>query len=269
MTTMNEFKERIRAMCKSKEKSEVTEEKMYECWEIIIVEDTIDGNTCICTKEVLKSDKAYTKKISANNVENGEQIVEYRINALPAGRACFGGYTDKECNKDKRIYDFADVWYKIYGKPLKTGRKFTESELIAISQEIKNKLKDAKFTYIYSIKCKDTINAKDKFEGVKYFGGYLEQEQRTEIFEMIDDDDIKIASDNTEQGVTITIGGQKIHTKSSVLSNSIIASQESEFEIILITSIGTSRVYSKARYTREACKQIVKDYEKERTDEER
>lgn len=166
------FRKRLRDMCKPKEKSEVRQEKKYDGYDIVVVEDQIDGNTFICIKEKLEPDRKSTAKISANNIEDGSQIAEYRLNALPAGRACFGGYTDKECNKGKKIYSFEDVWYKIYGEPLK-DRKFTNSELLAISKEIKERLKDTKFTYIFSIECKNLVSRENGFTSPKYFVGYL------------------------------------------------------------------------------------------------
>ncbi len=264
---MNSFKEKIKAMVKPKEKSEVKQEKKYEGYDIVVVEDQIDGNTFICIKERLEADKEYTSKISANNIEDGSQIAEYRLNALPAGRACFGGYTDKECNKGKKIYSFADVWYKIYGEPLE-DKKFTNSELLAMSQEIKEKLKAAKFMYIYSIKYKNPASEKNGFKGSKYFGAYLSGDKETEIFEMFDDDSICIQTvgNSLDGNLVIKIENEEIDVGSFAIADKINASNESKFEIELIDKIGSSKVYSKAKYTKEACTQIIKRYERGKED---
>lgn len=259
------FRKRLRDMCKPK-KSEVRQEKKYEGYDIIVVEDQIDGNIFICTKEKLEADKEYTAKISANNIEDGSQIAEYRLNALPAGRAFFRGYTDKECNKGKKIYSFVDVWYKIYGEPLK-DKKFTNSELLAISKEIKEKLKDAKFTYIFSIECKNSVFRENGFTSPKYFVGYLKN-QETEIFEMIDDGSmIKTAGNSLDGNLTLKIGDEQIYVGSFAIANTIKTGKESNFDIKLIEQVGSSRVYNKAKYTREACKQIIKNYERGKENE--
>lgn len=256
MSLRSEFFDRIKVIVKPKEKSEVEQEKKYEGYDIVVVEDQIDGNTFICTKERLEDDKEYTSKISANNIEDGSQIVEYRLNALPAGRVCFGGYTDKECNRGKKIYSFADVWYKIYGEPLK-NKKFTNSELLAMSQEIKEKLKAAKFTYIFSIEYKN-----NGFTSPRYFAGYLKN-QETEIFEMIDDGSmIQTDGSSLDGNLTIKIGDEQIDVGSFAIANTIKTRKESNFDIKLIEQAGESKVYSKAKYTKEACKQIIKNYER-------
>lgn len=265
---MNSFKEKIKAMVKPKEKSEVAKEEMYEHYDIVIVEDQIDGNTYTCTKERLKPDREYTAKIGANNIEDGTRVAEYILNALPAGRACFGGYTDEEYNTGKEIYSFSDVWYKIYGEAMQTGRKFTKSELLGISQEIKEKLKDAKFMYIYSIKYKNQLPGENKFKGSKYFGAYLDGDK--EIFEMFDDDSICIETvgNSLDGNLVIKIGNEEIDVGSYAIANKIKASNESKFEIELIEQIGSSMVFCKSKYTKEACKQIIRNYERERGNEQ-
>lgn len=267
---MNSFKERIKAMVKLKEKSGGTNEKTYEHYDIVVVEDQISGDTYTCTKERLEPNKEYTAKVGASNIEDGTRVVEYRLNALPAGRACFGGYTDKECNIGKKIYSFADVWYKIYGEAIQTGRKFTKSELLAISPEIKEKLKDAKFVYIYAIKYKDQLPGENKFKSSKYFGACLNSDEEKETFEMLGDDSVCIqtAGNSLDGNLVIKIEDEEIDVRSFAIADRIKASNESKFEIELIKSIGSSRIYSKAKYTKEACEQIVRNYEREKEDEQ-
>lgn len=229
MRKRSDFLNRIKLIVKPK-KSEVEEEKKYGGYDIVIVEDQIDGNTFICRKQKLESNQKYTTKISANNIEDGSQIAEYKLNALPAGRACFGGYTDKECNKGKKIYSFEDVWYKIYGKFLELGKEFTKSELLAILPEMKEKFKDAKYGYIYFIKSKD--------DDIKCLTQYLSKKNsKVKMLEIID--------------------SQYILTDSYIMDIEI-----PEFKIEEIKSMGISRVYSKARFTKEACTQIIENYER-------
>lgn len=266
---MNKFQEKIKAMCKSKEKTEEPKEKMYSHSEISIVEDTIDKNIFVCVKKFLGSDEDYTRTIGANNIEDENQVAEYRVNALPAGRACFGGYTDKEYNKGKIVYGFADVWYKIYGEPLQAGRKFTKRELLEITPIIREKFKNARFEYIYGIQCKNQ-NLEKPFEGMKYFGSYSRENQESKTYEMIDDDSVKIDETDKNEGILITIGNKTIPVKIfDFLNCTIIESEDAQFEAKLIDSIGVSRLYSRAKFTPEACKQIIRNYEKEKEEKTR
>lgn len=230
MIVMNEFKQRIKDLCKTKEKK-VSKEKMYDYGDLKVVENKITGDISICEVESLGYDRTeFRKRIGANDIESGEQVAEYILQALPAGRACFGGYTDKQCNAGKRLYSFQDVWYKIYGKFLESGKEFTKSELLAISLEMKEKFKDAKYGYIYSIKSKD--------DNIKYLPQYLSRKNsEVKMFEMVDN--------------------QYILTDSYIMDIEL-----PEFKIEEIKSMGISRVYSMARFTKEACIQIIEDYER-------
>lgn len=231
MIAINEFKKRIKDMCKTKEKSEISKEKMYYYGDIKVVENTITGDVSICEVESLGYDRTeFRKIIGANDIESGEQVAEYVLQALPAGRACFGGYTDKLCNSGKALYSFQDVWYKIYGKFLQSGKEFTKNELLAMSSEMKGKFKDAKYGYIYSIKSKG--------EDIKCLIEYLSRENsEVKAFEIIDN--------------------------RYVLADSYIMDIEiPEFKIEQIKSMGKSRTYSMARFTKEACTQIIDDYER-------
>lgn len=268
MKIMNDFKKRIEDMCKPKEKIEESKEKTYSHLDIMVVENAIDENIFVCIKEFLDSDREYTRTIGANNIEDGSQVAEYRVNALPAGRACFGGYTDKEYNKGKVLYGFADVWYKIYGEPLQAGRKFTKRELLEITPILREKFKNARFEYIYGIQCKN-LNFEKPFEGMKYFGSYSRGNQKSKTYEMINDDSVKIDETDKNEGILITIGNKTIPIEiSDFLNCTIIKSEDAQFEAKLIDSIGVSRLYSRAKFTPEACKQIIKNYEKEKEKKE-
>ncbi|MCI8353227.1 MAG: hypothetical protein HFJ58_06620 [Clostridia bacterium] len=269
---VEEFQKRLKDMCRPKQKSERAKEKIYDYGDLKIVENIITGDISICEVEALGYDRTeFRRKIGANDIENGEQVAEYVLQGLLAGRVCFGGYTDKTCNSGKRIYSFLDVWYKIYGKPLEENRKFTKEELLRISREIKEKFKDTKYNYIYSITCKDINNRQNEFEGTKYFGGYLKENEEMQKFEMLDDDSlcVETVGRNEEGNLIIKIGNQEIQTDGYVLGSSTTKSEDSTFEIKLIDSIGISRVFSKAKFTKEACKQIIEDYEKRMDQEER
>lgn len=263
---MNDFIRRIKAMTKTKEKSDESKEKLFGNNEIIVVKDTKNQNIFVCIRESLGKMKESVVKVRANNIEDGTEVAEYRLNALPAGRVCFGGYTNKECNEGKKIYSFEDAWYKIYGMPIQAGRKFTRSELQDLVQEIRTKLRNAKFTHLYSIRYKKSAHGKKGFEGSKYFGGYLIEGHEEEQFETINDDSIRIQTveDNRDGNLIITVGNQEIDTKSSVLNGVVREPKESEFEIELIEGLGVSKVYSRAKFTKDACRQIIRDYEKEK-----
>lgn len=234
---MNSFKERIKAMVKTREKKEELNEKRYDYRDIKVVEYTKDGNIFICEIESLGYDYSeFRRKIGANDIESGEQVAEYVLQGLPAGRVCFGGYTDKQCNTGKVVYSFIDVWYKIYGKYLESDKKFTKDELLALSSEIKEKFKDTRYRYVYSIKSK----GKD----IKYLTQYLNRKNsKVNMFEIIDD--------------------QYILTDSYIMDINI-----PEFEIKEIKSVGSSRVYSTANFTKEACTQIIQEYERGKQDEQ-
>lgn len=230
MISTNEFKQRIKNLCKTKEKK-VPKEKMYYYRNLKVVENTITGDISICEVESLGYDHTeFRKMIGANDIESGEQVAEYVLQALPAGRCCFGGYTNKQCNTGKKLYSFQDVWYKLYGKSLEAGKEFTKSELLAISSEMKEKFKDAKYGYIYSIK--------SKYDDIKCLTQYLSRKNsEVKMFEMIDN--------------------QYILTDSYLMYIAI-----PEFKMEEIKSMGISRVYSMARFTKEACTQIIENYER-------
>lgn len=235
---MKAFRERIKYICKRKEKSEEPKEKIYDYRNLKVVEDTTSESIFICEIESLGYDRTeFRRIIGANDIENGVQVVEYVLQGLPAGRVCFGGYTDKQFNLGKTLYSFQDVWYKIYGKELDSSRTFTKSELVEISQEIKEKFKNSKYRYIYSIKRKE--------DDIKYLLQYLNRENsEVKLFEMIDN--------------------RYILTDSYIMDINI-----PEFKLEEIKSVGSSRVYDRARFTKEACKQIIEDYERTMKQEER
>ncbi len=269
---VKEFQKKIKEMCKPKQKDEATKEKMYTNRDINVVKNIFSGDIYVCTVESLGSDTTnYRTKVGANDIENGIPVTEYILQGLPAGRVCFGGYTDKPYNSGKRIYGFSDVWYKIYGKPLEANRKFTKEQLLEISQEIKEKFKNTKYNSIYSITCRNIDNSQNEFEGTKYFGGYLEKDEEIQSFEMLDGDNlcIETVERNEEGDLIIKIGNQTIQTNGYVLNSSIINTKDSVFEIKLIDSSGISRVFSKAKFTKEACMKIIEDYEKRIEQEER
>lgn len=235
---IKEFQNRIKEMCKPKLKNEVPKEKTYNYRDLKVVEDRVTKVISICEAEALGYDRTdYRRVIRAMDIESREQVVEYVLQALPAGRACFGGYTDKPYNKGKAVYSFQDVWYKIYGKELKSSRTFTKSELLAVLPEIKEKFKDSKYVYIYSIKSKK--------DDIKCLIEYLSRKNsEVKTFEMIDN--------------------QYILTDSYTMDINI-----PEFKLEEIESIGRSRVYDRAKFTKEACMQIIVDYERTMKQEER
>lgn len=234
------FRKRLMDMCKTKAKSKETKEGICDYGDLKVVENTINGDISICKIESLGYDRTeFRRKIGANDIESGVQVAEYILQGLPAGRVCFGGYTDKQCNVGKTLYSFQDVWYKIYGKPLEADKGFTKSELLEASSKIKEKFKDAKYKYIYSIQYK----GKNGSEDINYLTQYLSKKNsEIKMFEMIDN--------------------QYILTDSYIMDIDI-----PEFEIKQIESIGSSRVYDRAKFTQEACKQIIKDYEKTMAEE--
>lgn len=115
--------------------------------------------------------------------------------------------------------------------------------------------------YIYSIRFRNLNYDQKIFEGTKYFGSYSGKNGE-EIFEIFDDQSLSIYS--TDDGTYITIEGQKIDTKFSISHGLITAKPRSNFDIKLIAGIGRSWTYELLKYTPEACRQIIKNYEKEK-----
>lgn len=257
---MNNFKEKIKDMSKSKEKT-------YNCRNLRLIEDRKDGNIFICKTEFLGLIEEHIGKMGANNIEDGTQVVEYTITEGPAGRTVFGEYTDNECNKEKLLYRFDDVWYKTRGRHLSLDQQLTRSELLNLKKEIGKKLKEGKFDCIYSIKCKDAIPKKVKFEGTKYFATYIEDEG-TVTFEMINDDSIELKKDGTD--LLIRIANEEIVVKgyyASSIEARIEQFEESNFGIEEIEGMKFSNVknlngYNQAKFTKEACENIIRTYEK-------
>lgn len=256
---MNNFKEKIKDMSKSKEKT-------YNCRDLRIIEDTKDGNIFICETEFLGLIEEHIGKMGANNIEDGTQVVEYTITEGPAGRTVFGEYTDNECNKEKLLYRFDDVWYKTRGRHLSLDQQLTRSELLNLKQVIQEKLKEGKYDCIYSIKCKNLQHKRAQFKGAKYFGAYLEDEE-TVAFEMINDDSVELKKDGTD--LLIRIADEEIVVKgyyASSIEAKIEQFEESNFEIEKIEGMRFNRKslngYNQARFTKEACENIIRAYEK-------
>lgn len=269
---MKDFIKKFREMYGTEDESKKIKEKKYKSRDINIVKNTRDGNIYICLLESLGKVGEYVVKIGANNIEDESRITEYKLQMLPAGRVTFGGYANEEDKTSKSLYSFSDVWYKIYGKPLNPDRTFTKGELLDLQQEIIQKLKQAKFDTIYSIRCKDSAKVK-KFEGTKYFGRYREGEQTEPVFKAIDDSSIfQTVGDTRCKDLVVTIykdlfniiGPKKINTKIKVMDGVIQDSGESPFEVQTIETKGVSRVFDKAEYTLDACRQIINDYERNR-----
>ncbi len=262
---MQEFKQKIKAMLRTKEQEEQSKGATYGDTDINIVRDTNSGKIWICTKEVVaKNEEKYRITVGSNHIGSEEQMAEYHLQSLPAGRVCFGGYTHKEVNQNKELYRFSDVWYKLYGTPLQMDRKFAKENLLALEPQIEEKWKEAKFSQIYAITCKDQSRKKKLFEGTKYFASCQEGEEIPH-FEMIDDEnsEIQIRGNARNGRITLIIEGQKIDIEDLCLGSQIVRAKKSEFTIEVIEEIGRSRVYTQAKYTKEACKQIVEQYERE------
>lgn len=258
---MNKLSQRLRAMFGTEDESKKPKEKTYKSRDINIVENTKDGSIYVCILELLGKAETWVGLLRANNVEDGAKIVDYRLQGLPGGRTCFGGYTDEKDKYEKMLYSFSDVWYKIHGEPLSPNREFTKSELLGMVQEIREKLKEAKYMYLYSIKYKDSFPEKS-FQGTKYFGAYTGEEDR-KIFEAIDNDlGIQAFGDANDARLIITMGGKKIDAKSNLMYDRVLSDEGSPFEIEQIETIGVSRVFNKAKYTPDACRQIIRNYER-------
>lgn len=269
---MKGFVKRFREMYGTKDESKKPKEKKYKSSDINIVKNTSDGNIYICLLESLGKVGEYVVKIGANNIEDESRITEYKLQMLPAGRVTFGGYVNEEDKTSKSLYSFSDVWYKIYGKLLNPDRTFTKGELLDLQQEIIQKLKQAKFDTIYSIRYKDSAKVKE-FEGTKYFGRCREDEQAEPVFEAIDDSSIfQTVGDKRYKDLVITIykdlfitvGPKKIKTKIKVIDGIINDSEESPFDVQKIETKGVSRVFNKSEFTLDACRQIIRDYKREK-----
>ena len=260
---MNKLSEKLRAMFSTEDESKKPKEKTYTSRDINIVENTKDGNIYVCILELLGKEETRIALLRANNIEDGTKVLDYRLQGLPGGRSCFGGYTDEKDKYEKMLYSFSDVWYKIHGEPLPPNREFTKSELLDMVHEIREKLKEAKYMYLYSIKYKDSV-PKKRFVGTRYFGGYTEEKDERKIFETIDDNNlsIQVVGDAQDASLMITIDNKEINAKTRAHYGDLKSAQDSPFEIELIETMGISRVFNKAKYTKEACRQIIRNYER-------
>ena len=262
---MNKLSQKLRAMFGTEDESKKPKEKTYKSEDINIVQDTKDGNIYVCTLEFLEEEKKGVTILGANNIENGARIVEYRLIRLPVGRPQFGGYVDGRDRNARTLYSFADIWYKTHGERLSLDRVFTESELLSMVEEIRDKLKEAKYMYLYSIKYKDSF-PKKHFTGTRYFGCYTEEKEGRKIFETIDDNNlsIQVVGDAQDASLMITIDNKEINAKTRMRYCDLKSAQDFPFEIARIETIGVSRVFNKAKYTPDACRQIIRNYEREK-----
>lgn len=262
---MQEFKQRIKGMLKTKENEPKTDEPTYTEQDIHIVRDTKEGKILICTKEILeKNEERYRITVGANYIGDDQQMAEYELQAVPGGRVCFGGYTNKEVNQDKELYCFSDVWYKLYGTPLQAHQKFTQKDLLAVEQEMEEKWKEAKITQIYSIMCKNQPLTKKAFEGTKYIASCRENQETAPYFEMLEDGNpqIQIVGNVKKGNIALMIEGAKVNIEDLIYGDEIVKSKKSEFKVELVETIGRSRVYTQAKYTKEACQKIIAQYER-------
>ncbi|MBQ3145833.1 MAG: hypothetical protein IJB90_04645 [Clostridia bacterium] len=240
-----------------------------------------------------------TARIKATNMEDIQDFIEYRLHALPGGRAGFGGYLyPKDLDKSRMsFYSFSDFWYKTFGEEISSERKFTIDELKGFLQIFRSRIEDAKYQCLYEVKYKDSFEGIRKFKGSRYFGGILQGDTRQ--FEQIEgENDIELGEflstytqeellgDELQQlilealpekmkddmikkltvsDVNIRIGEETINLARCYNHRGIKNNNVTPFELIDLCSVKkTSRIYDSSYFTKDALSKIVEKREKER-----
>lgn len=269
---MKDFIKWLRETAKTKEgkymiATNESSEKRYDYYDIKVRQNIINGDISIYTKEVLESDRRITKE-RITNIENEEDIVDFRLLELPGGRPKLEGYINKEDGENHVLYGFHDIWYKVYGESLSVDRKFTKEELLEIAQDIREKMKQAKFEQLYVVKYKDSYEGKKEFNGSRYFAAYSTGEGQR-VFEQIKDEDSSASTvDNNK--LLIKVGKNEIDTNHTVYYTDV-RDRGSDFKVELLCTRGRSRVFCMAKYTPDALIRIIEEYERklERDGEDR
>lgn len=259
---MNDFKNRIRNMLKRPKE----EEKGYNYSDLEVRQNVTSGDIAFYRRESVKGVDPYTAKRRAINIEDESDVVEYTVNCLPGGRVAFGKYISEYDSQNYKFYDFMNILYHIYGKVPFLDRKFTRDELLKILQEIREKTEEMRYEYLYEIKYKDSFKGRREFKGAKYFGGYIEENAKSEKFELIDSGDIhaKIVGDEYDERLIIMIRDKTIETGSFINGHFIAYNPNllSPFEIKEISSSPISRMYDQPKFTLVALREIVREYER-------
>lgn len=258
--------------------------------------------TFIYLREEISDSNLYqgpTARIRATNIEDREDFIEYRLHALPGGRAGFGGYLyPEDLDKNKmKFYSFDDFWYAFFGEEVSYQRKFTIDELKGFLQIFRARIEEAKYQCLYEVKYKDSFEGIRKFKGSRYFGGILQGDTRQ--FEQIEgENDIELGEflstytqeellgDELQQlilevlpqkmkddmikkltvsDVNIRIGEETINLARCYNHRGIKNNNVTPFELIDLCSVKkTSRIYDSSYFTKDALSKIVEKREKER-----
>lgn len=241
---------------------------------------------------------AHEAVIRATNVMDENDFIDYRLIALPAGRAAFGGYLyPKNLDRSKiSSYSFLEFWYSIFGERISLDRRFTVDELKGFLRIFKSKMEQTKYQCLYELKYKDSFEGKREFEGSKYFVGILDGNIR--IFENIKGDETiklqelgtflkkgdfsklnnailnslpskmkkQILAEATVANIGVRIGKKKFEiVAKSYNSGGLDNNTDSPFELInLCTVTNSSRLYDEPYFTKDAFCKIVEEIEKKR-----
>lgn len=230
--------------------------------------------TFIYLREEISDSNLYqgtTARIRATNIEDGKDFIEYRLHALPGGRAGFGGYLyPEDLDKNKmKFYSFGDFWYAFFGEIISYQRKFTIDELKGVLQIFRARIEDAKYQCLYEVKYKDSYEGIRKFRGPKYFAGTKMDETRQ--FNQIEgEDNIKLEEVftiyNTVSEINMKIGkGDSVKLGQCYGGTMTESNNDTPFELINVYSVfKKGRVYDDPYFTKEALSKIVEKREKER-----
>ncbi len=266
---MNEFIIKLRNIRKNNAVEPIENKRIYDSNRLNVVENKTNGQIAIYAIDLLKEKQSNTTKVKLTNIGDEKDIIEYILLNLPNGRVRFNGFINSDKNNYK-LYGFNDIWYKIYGIKIDRKTTFSKEELLIVEKEIKEKIKERKYSCIYAIKYKDSFKGGREFQGPKYFGSYSIEDGLNEEFESIDSN--MIVKANKQAGTLVFwLNGNEIYSNKSVkygtVKPDITLSEEEPFEIELIDVKGINHIYDKMGFTFDACKQIIKDYAKSKEEE--
>lgn len=218
-------------------------EKPYKYGALAVKRNIITDEISVYYSEIAYSDM-YKAFIKAVNIENEDDVLWYKIINLPGGRVAFGGFLDNYNVEENIFYSFTDTCYKLLGKTLDSDAKLSKNDILRIKERFQERIGKAKYNSLYEINYKKQYVGERVFEGRKYFVTYS------------NGDESVLESFGDESPIKLDYG-------------IIYSRKDTPFQKKEIAELGRSRLFQLCQYTPNALKQIIKDYERQKSGEEK
>lgn len=215
--------------------------KPYKCGNLEVKRDTITNEISVYYAET-ESSNMYKIIIRAVNIENRDDIIRYEIINWPGRRHFFNGFLDGFNEEENELYNFRDTCYKLTENTLGSDVFLSKKDVLKFKERFQERISEAKYDGLYEIKYKEQYVGERVFEGVKYFVTYRDGNEC--ILESF---------------------GDEIPIK---LDYDILDSRyDTPYQIKVIVERGYH--FNKCKYTPNALRQIIKNYECQKSGEEK